>query len=107
MGADLDGIENWHALAWQARFSVSALARLAKTYQRALHRHFMRWFRTDPHAWLEFYRDKCAQEYLLGSRMPLKEVAWELGYSELAAFSRAFKRRHGVSPTEYRSGATC
>ncbi len=40
---------------------------------------------------------------LLGdTRLPLKEVARELGYSELAHFSRAFRRMTGLAPSAYR-----
>jgi len=31
------------------------------------------------------------------------EIAEQLGFSELSAFSRAFKRWMGTSPAEYRS----
>ena len=34
---------------------------------------------------------------------PLVEIAEQLGFSELSAFSRAFKRWMGTSPAEYRS----
>ena len=37
-------------------------------------------------------------------RLPLTEVALLLGYSELSAFSRAFRRWTGVSPARYRGG---
>jgi len=32
----------------------------------------------------------------------IKEIAWMLGYNELSAFSRAFKRWTGISPDAYR-----
>jgi AraC-like DNA-binding protein len=35
--------------------------------------------------------------------MPLSEIAFELGYSELSAFSRAFRSWVGVTPQNYRS----
>jgi AraC-like DNA-binding protein len=34
--------------------------------------------------------------------MALSEIAFLLGYSELSAFSRAFRRWTGVSPRDYR-----
>ncbi|WP_152525471.1 helix-turn-helix domain-containing protein, partial [Franconibacter helveticus] len=37
-------------------------------------------------------------QYISEARQPLESVAFELGYSSLAAFSRAFKRITGKSP---------
>ncbi len=35
----------------------------------------------------------------------IKEIAFDLGYSEVPAFSRQFKKNHGISPNEYRRKA--
>lgn len=35
----------------------------------------------------------------------IKETAFELGYSEIPAFSHQFKKNHGISPSEYRRKA--
>ncbi len=40
-----------------------------------------------------------------GLDMPLKQLAWEVGYSQLSNFSTAFRRRFGVSPGVYRQYA--
>jgi AraC-like DNA-binding protein len=42
---------------------------------------------------------------LAQSPMPLTQIADLLGYSELSAFSRAFKAEHGVSPEQWRDAA--
>jgi AraC-like DNA-binding protein len=47
-------------------------------------------------------RWKRAQYYLSHTRMPLSEIAFELGYSELSAFSRAFRSWVGETPQKYR-----
>lgn len=52
---------------------------------------------------LEDVRREQALVYLGDQRRPLTEVAERLGFSELSAFSRAFKRWMGCSPAEYRA----
>lgn len=51
---------------------------------------------------VEGMRKNLAQMYLGQRQLPLTEIAFLLGYSELSAFSRAFTRWTGVSPRAYR-----
>ncbi len=51
-------------------------------------------------------REKRAKYYLSHTNMPLAEIAFELGYSELSAFSRAFRNWAGVNPQTYRQHTT-
>lgn len=37
-----------------------------------------------------------------GTSMPLKQLAWELGYGQVSNFVTAFRRRFGVTPGSYR-----
>lgn len=46
-------------------------------------------------------RQSLAGHYLRAGAYPLKEVSYLLGYNELSAFSRAFKRWTGHSPARY------
>ena len=43
-----------------------------------------------------------ADKYLRDSSLSLTEIAYMLGFSEMSAFSRAFKRWSGQSPSDYR-----
>ncbi|GHD50194.1 MAG TPA: AraC family transcriptional regulator [Marinobacter sp.] len=52
---------------------------------------------------LEQVRREKALAYMKDKTKPLVEIAEQLGFSELSAFSRAFKRWMGTSPAEYRS----
>ncbi len=47
-------------------------------------------------------RAKRAKYYLRRTSMPIAEIAYELGFSELSAFSRAFRSWVGQAPQAYR-----
>ena len=46
-----------------------------------------------------------AVEYLLNTRLPPKEISYLVGYSDVTAFHRAFKKQFGVTPKDYRRDA--
>ena len=48
------------------------------------------------------YRMNRAIKYLVNTDIPLSEIAEISGYNSLAAFSRSFKQRFGINPSEYR-----
>ncbi|MDO8861958.1 AraC family transcriptional regulator [Haliea sp. E1-2-M8] len=50
-------------------------------------------------------RAKRAKYYLRRTAMPIAEIAYELGFSELSAFSRAFRSWVGQAPQVYREQA--
>ena len=52
---------------------------------------------------LDTVRNNVARRYLVETQMPLTSISTLLGYSDLAAFSRAFKRLNGVAPLMWRA----
>jgi AraC-like DNA-binding protein len=54
---------------------------------------------------LDELRHKLALHYLNGKKVSISETAYLVGFSEAAAFSRAFKRWTGKSPSEIRKAA--
>ena len=47
-------------------------------------------------------RQHLAKQYLRQKAFPIKEVSYILGYNEVSAFNRSFKRWTGVTPLKYR-----
>ena len=48
--------------------------------------------------------DGVALRYIEDPQRSLSDIAFELGFSQPSAFTRAFRRWAKVSPTEYRAG---
>ncbi|MXW47645.1 MAG: helix-turn-helix transcriptional regulator [Gammaproteobacteria bacterium] len=51
---------------------------------------------------VEEVRKSLAEMYFKQRNLSLSEIAYLLGYSELSAFSRAFRRWTGLSPRDFR-----
>ncbi len=56
---------------------------------------------------LDSTRKHFASCYMQERNLQLTEIAYLLGFSEQSAFTRAFHRWYGVSPTEFRSKSAC
>ncbi|CAA9498968.1 MAG: hypothetical protein AVDCRST_MAG85-1637 [uncultured Solirubrobacteraceae bacterium] len=50
--------------------------------------------------------DRAAELLAEPSPVKIREVARRVGYQEPAQFAKAFRRRHGLVPSEYRERAT-
>jgi len=68
--------------------------------------HFLRAFRTatgtTPHQYLVAARLRRAARLLLATRLPVTEVAFEVGFGDLSNFIRTFRRAAGRSPRAFR-----
>ncbi|SIQ60246.1 AraC-type DNA-binding protein [Marinobacterium stanieri] len=81
--------------------NADTVAKLMGIHTRSLQRQLKR-IDTDFRSLMEEVRFKLAQDALRQSDTALTDVALQLGYSELSAFSRAFKRWSGLSPQHWR-----
>ncbi|MGH7439365.1 MAG: helix-turn-helix transcriptional regulator, partial [Polyangiaceae bacterium] len=81
--------------------ALSQLARAMGVSERTLQRRLGEEGTTVQHL-TEDVRHELSLEYLRDRSLSVGEVADRLGYSSLAAFSRAFRRWRGVSPAAHR-----
>lgn len=84
--------------------SLSELAHTLNLSARTLDRHLQREGAGFRELQKQTRRDK-ACELLRDSRQSITTIAHELGYSDAANFSRAFRRECGISPSQYRQGS--
>jgi AraC-like DNA-binding protein len=80
--------------------SLMVTARLFHLTPRTLHRRLLDEGTTFKQI-LEEVRHTLALEHLKAGHLSVQEIAYALGYSDVANFRRAFKRWQGVPPSEY------
>lgn len=77
---------------------LASLTGLSTVYFRKL---FTQAFGCSPIAYLQRLRMKKAKEMLKSDYTNLGEIAYSLGYTDCADFSRTFKKHFGISPSRY------
>jgi transcriptional regulator GlxA family with amidase domain len=82
--------------------SLAALARAAGLERRTLLRRFASATGMTPIEYCRRVRIARARELLEGGQLPQKEIAASLGYKDVAAFSRVFRKATGLAPGAYR-----
>ena len=71
-----------------------------------LNRRFQQYFGTSPYHFRLEHRIRKAEELLTQTAMPVKEIAFLLGYAKALYFSAEFIRFRGISPREFRNRET-
>ena len=80
---------------------LSQLAELCEVSAGYLSRLFSEHLNTTFIDYLNTVRLNVAEERLIENRMPIKEIAYSVGYQDPNYFSRIFKKHKGLSPTSY------
>lgn len=82
------------------------LARQAGTNEKKLTELFRQCFGMTVFEYLADLRLECARRRLADTRMQIQLIADRAGYRNASDFSRAFRRRYGVGPRQYRQTST-
>jgi AraC-like DNA-binding protein len=91
-------LENLHTGRVGAMQVARGLGMSDRTLARRLAEHG-----TTPALLVERLRQQLASRYLAERDFPLGQITYLLGYSDLSAFSRAFRRWTGHPPSEWRA----
>ena len=84
------------------RWSLNTLARHVGLSRSTFAARFSEQIGVSPLAYLERWRLDLASNLLRSERIGLEEVADRVGYASAPSFIRAFRRRFGATPGEYR-----
>jgi transcriptional regulator GlxA family with amidase domain len=96
MNTKLQHIQNWEAMAKQAKWSVKELATLNEVSTRTVYRFLKTRFGINPRLWLTNMRFNQARCYRLADTS-LKETASKLGYAHSTNLTRAIRKQANVS----------
>lgn len=83
-------------------WSVPELAEIAHLSRSAFADRFAQVMGQPPLSYLTEHRMRLAAWKLLQTRLSIAQIAGQVGYASETAFSQAFKRTHGLSPSAYR-----
>ena len=98
VGRSLAALHHRPAHPW----TLDELAEEAGVSRSALTERFARYLGESPMAYLTDWRLELGAEALRSSSRSVLQVAAEVGYESEAAFNRAFKRKFGSPPAQYR-----
>lgn len=87
---------------YQSREILSELLQLSGLPKRSFDRRFRKATGYSPLEYIQCLRVEEAKQMLELEDRPIDEVAFEVGYSDLASFRRLFRRIAGLTPGEYR-----
>ena len=82
--------------------SVSELAQLANMSLSTFKREFNKIYSESPASYLRNAKLAKAADLIRVSDENISHIAWDCGFQDISHFSRAFKSKFGVSPSEYR-----
>ena len=98
-------IEHLHAHFTDAGFGIEELAAKAGMSRRYFEKLFLAELGVSPHEYILGLKMDLGRELLLNERLSVGDVAGRLGYSDVYHFSKIFKRRTRMTPTEYKREA--
>jgi transcriptional regulator GlxA family with amidase domain len=94
--------QTWVAQHYDASAPVAAMTELSELSERSLTRRFKKATGLAPMEYVHALRVEEAKQVLETGDDPVEAVAQAVGYEDAAFFGRLFRRKVGLTPTQYR-----
>ena len=98
-----DAVAYLHAHYLQSDFRVEQLHRMADVSPKYFGVLFYRQFGMTPKEYVLFLKIERAKKLLQSEKNSVRDVAYQLGYSDIYHFSKIFKEKTGYTPSMYRN----
>jgi AraC-like DNA-binding protein len=83
---------------YMKEISLGDLAAVACMNNAYFLREFKKYFALSPHQYMMRHRLNVAKKLLLTTSLPITEICFEVGYSDVASFSKLFKKHFSFTP---------
>lgn len=88
------------SLALEREFTITDLCRKLATSRTSLHRKITHFTNKSISIYIREFRLQKAYEKLQEESKSVSQIAYEVGFSDLAYFSKCFKAYYGFSPSQ-------
>ena len=95
-------VQHWLQKTEAQDVDLSTLANCAQLEERTFLRRFHKATGMTSTEYCQRLRIGEAKDFLQFSLTPVEQIAWKVGYSDVSAFRKIFKRIVGLTPSEYR-----
>ena len=83
-------------------FNVSKLCFFVRTSRASIYRKIMSHCKCSPQEFIEDIRMEIAKKKIEEQESIIKEIAYEVGFSDHKYFSRRFKQKYLMTPSDYK-----
>ena len=97
-----DAVEYLHRHYLEKDFRLSSLSEMSDMSPKYFETLFSHEFKMTPKEYVISMKLSLARELLANEKATVTEVALSLGYSDIYYFSKLFKAKTGISPSEYK-----
>ena len=95
-------LQHWLEGHVENDISIKGMAEQTQLSDRTFLRRFKAATGITPHSYVQNLRIEKARGLLERTRMPVTQIAWNVGYHDPSAFSRLFKATTGLTAGDYR-----